>query len=69
MPVREELRDSNGSTLDRDKLQEKISSSSSRELRSGNKRRLRSVAISDDSEDECTETNLPEQKKKGVLLQ
>ena len=65
--MKEEPYDSNESTLTKDKQQDKRSSSSSRQLRSGNKRRLRSVVISsDDSEDECTKTNLPEQKKKAV---
>ena len=66
MPVKEEPYDSNESTLTKDKQQDKRSSSSSRQLRSGNKRRLRSVVISDESEDECTETNMPEKKEKGV---
>ena len=65
VPVKEEPHDSNGTTLNKDKRQDKIPSSS-RELRSGTKRRLRSVVISDESEDECTETNMPEKKEKGV---
>ncbi|KAM3226069.1 hypothetical protein ACQJBY_058638 [Aegilops geniculata] len=65
VPVKEEPNDSNGTRLNKDKHQDKVSSSS-RVLRSGNKRRLRSVVISDSSEDECTETNMPEQKDKGA---
>ena len=63
--MKEEPHDSTGTTFNKDKHQDKISSSS-RELRSGTKRRLRSVVISDESEDECIETNMPQQKEKGV---
>ena len=63
--MKEEPHYSNGTTLNKDKRQDKIPSSS-RELRSGTKRRLRSVVISDESEDECIETNMPQQKGKGV---
>ena len=66
--MKEEPNDSNGTTLNKDKCQDKVSSSS-HVLRSGNKRRLRSVAISDSSEDECTETNMPEQKDKRPKIQ
>lgn len=38
--------------------------SSSHELRSDKKRRLRSDVVSDDSEDECTKTSLSERKEK-----
>ena len=65
VPVKEEPHDSTGTTLNKDKRQDKISSSS-RELRSGTKRRLRFVVISNESEDECIETNMPQQKGKGV---
>ena len=64
--MKEEPHDSNGTALNKDKRQEKIPSSS-RELRSGTKRILRSVVISDESEDECTETNMPEKKGKRCL--
>ena len=65
MPVKEEPHDINGTTLNKDKRQDKVSSSSC-VLRSGNKRRLTSVAISDSSEDECIETNMLEQKDKAA---
>lgn len=66
VPMKEEPHESNGTTLNKDKRQDKISSSSSRELCSGNKRRLRYIVISYGSKDECTEMNLPEQKEKSV---
>lgn len=59
-PMKEEPQDNNGTVVNKDRCRDQALSS--RELPTDKKRRLRSIALLDDSEDECIETSGPEKK-------
>lgn len=59
-PMKEEPQDNNGTVVNKDRCRDQALSS--RELPTDKKRRLRSIALLDDSEDECIETSGSEKK-------